>query len=230
MIMKKLLLTIAFLAASLICFAQNQKVSVVELQNGTTVRGVIMDSTEEIVKIQTPDMSVFVYPKADVVRVTETNEVFRKSGLDSRGPRKGQYRGFADIEVGIRSAFFSIFTIGLETSHGIQLLEWLYMGGGMAIHTDFNSWRMPAFADVRVDIINHSITPYVDVRMGYDLMNVINKRFPLSESGFYLNPNVGCRVLVGKLPMNFSFGGNIYETASSGHCRWSLSLRAGIEF
>lgn len=229
--MKRILISVAFVLLAITCFAQKQKVSVVELQNGSTIRGVLLESSEGTIKVQTADKSVFVYPLSDVKGITETNQEYKESGLDSRGPQKGKYRGFVDIEGGIPVVMFSIYTFGLETSHGIQLLDWLFLGAGVAAHTQtFKELRMPVFADFRVDIINHSITPYVDVRAGYDMMNIINPQYPASQSGFYLNPNIGCRVVVGKLPLNFSFGGNIYEVASRGHCRWSLSLRAGIEF
>ena len=43
---------------------------------------------------------------------------------------------------------------------------------------------LPLFAHFRSDLINNEITPYVDLRVGYSLIDV---------KGVYINPSVGCR-------------------------------------
>lgn len=77
--MKKFLLSIALLAVSLVCFAQKQRTSIVELQNGSVIRGILLESEEGTIKIQTADKSVFVYPESEVVKVLETNLVDKNS-------------------------------------------------------------------------------------------------------------------------------------------------------
>ena len=44
--------------------------------------------------------------------------------------------------------------------------------------------EIPIYADFRADILNHWITPYVDLKVGYTVYD---------STGFYLSPTVGCR-------------------------------------
>lgn len=234
--MKKFVFTIALLlSVASVCFAQEQKVSVVELKNGSTIRGLLLESSEGTIKVQTADKSVFVYPLSDVKGITETNQVYKSAGLDSRGPQKGKYRGFADFEFGFATPHYGWNSLGIETSHGYQLLDWLYLGGGVGVQVDFlkslfypsrkespYTWAVPIFADFRIDLLNNSISPYFDARIGY---NVLKSDY---ESGIYLNPNIGCRFVVGKLPLNASIGMNLYNPSHG--FKMAISIRAGIEF
>lgn len=77
--MKRFLLSIAFILLALTCFAQKQKVSIVELQNGSVIRGVLLESVEGTVKIQTADQSVFVYQESEVKKITETEQKYKNS-------------------------------------------------------------------------------------------------------------------------------------------------------
>lgn len=222
--MRKMVLCFLLGLLASYCFAQKQKVSVIELQNGSVLRGYILESEEGTVKLQTADKSVYVYPKADVKEIKETNQ--KSLGLNERGPQKGKYRGFVDI--GAKPFWFN-FLASMETSHGFQLLDKLYLGGGTGVSVNpfyvmgNRTFYVPVFADVRVDFINHSVTPFFDCRTGYKYY-ISNK-----DGCIYINPSVGCRVMAGKMPLNFSFGADFNGQVSRGF--WlNMSFTVGIEF
>lgn len=70
--MKKILFSCLLVLFTSICFAQKQKTSVIELTNGSVIRGVLLESAEGTVKIQTYDHSVFVFPSSEIVTITES--------------------------------------------------------------------------------------------------------------------------------------------------------------
>ena len=208
--------------------------SIVELQNGSIVRGVILESADGTIKIQTADQSVFVYDESDVKAITATEQEFKKSGLDGRGPKVGKYRGFVDVGYSKWVVCTKADPLELETSHGFQLLNWLYFGAGVGVHYRgrgrnmvYNDFLVPVFADVRVDFINHSLTPFVDLRGGTEIA-------PKDiGNGTYLNPMVGCRIALKSVALNISVGYTYRQVTASdsfyNQCA-EVTFKAGIEF
>ena len=95
--MKKLLLSLVLVLSSVVMFAQSNMREVVYLKNGSVIKGVILEQVpNESIKVQTADGSVFVYPMADVERITketvetqvqtqvEQNSSFSVNGLMER--------------------------------------------------------------------------------------------------------------------------------------------------
>ena len=104
------------------------------------------------------------------------------------------YRGFVDLGGGIGISSGSEFMVGLSTVHGIQLAPALFLGAGIAAN-DY-AWKedygwgdssndalvMPIFGDIRVDTGTGRVSPFVEVRGGYDF---------ICGNGIYLSPAVG---------------------------------------
>lgn len=254
---KALLVAISLVIVSLTCFAQKQKVSIVELQNGSVIRGVILESVEGTIKIQTADQSVFVYNESDVKAITTTEQQYKIAGVDGRGPIKGHYRGFVDVGFGCYAwGLVGSNPIELETSHGFQFLDWLYCGAGAGMHyvggtsgvSENGVFRykqqllIPVFGEVRVDFINHSLTPFVSMKMGYNIEAIRDIKGSIYENstheGLYMNPMVGVRLALGGIGLNFSAGYTIRNitwhlsdgVTSPGLSCHEITIKAGIEF
>ena len=70
--MKKTIVIIIFIAISSFAFAQNNYQDVVYLKNGSIIRGVIIEQVpNKSIKIETSDMSVFVYQMDDIEKFTK---------------------------------------------------------------------------------------------------------------------------------------------------------------
>lgn len=104
-----------------------------------------------------------------------------------RDPQRG-YRGFVESEnflfpdLGFLAGGGgdSDFWTGVSTTHGYQFNRWLFVGAGMSCvwllnDNDYYSEKLkikylPLFADVRTDLRFGRFTPFVDLRMGCNLL------------------------------------------------------------
>lgn len=151
------------------------------------------------------------------------------------------YRGFIDVFGGYGVAGTKDFTngnhtfkdvradwaFGLRTSHGCQVLPYLYTGLGFGGYMVLNgaeaydeyrgSYRdiqldalnIPIFADFRYDLnIQSKVTPFVSVKLGYQIaVDLLSEEsagdgsgtylFSKPESGFYFEPMIGMRIRTG---------------------------------
>ena len=100
------------------------------------------------------------------------------------------YRGFADFSytLGVGDWGKNHDRIGIMTSHGYQIAPQFFAGVGVGFNYYFNGHdelsSLPVFAHIRSDILADEITPFIDLRVGYSLIDV---------EGVYINPSVGCR-------------------------------------
>ena len=109
--------------------------------------------------------------------------------FDDDGIPEG-YRGFADFSytLGVGDWGKNHDRIGLMTSHGYQIAPQFFAGIGAGFNYYFDGHdelcSLPLIAHFRSDILNNEITPYIDLRVGYSLIDV---------KGVYINPSIGCR-------------------------------------
>ena len=121
--------------------------------------------------------------------------------FDGNGPSAG-YRGFVEAGYTIGVGEYGEDRASMLTTHGYQINPYLYVGVGSGINAFLKKnttlWSVPIFADVRVNVINHSICPFVDLKFGYSVADI---------EGVYLCPSVGCRMRLGnKTAMYASLG------------------------
>ncbi len=239
--MKKFLFLFAALALSVGTFAQNMQ-ETVYLKNGSIIRGIIIEQVPaQSLKIRTKDGNIFVFAMSDVEKITKENVSDRHFRSNRRmthsrwsGPEIG-YRGFVDLNwtagVGTTSG---VDCIGLLTSHGYQINPYIYTGIGIGFNHFYNGTaaNIPIFANIRSDILQNSITPFVDLKIGYSV---------LDAEGLYLSPSVGCRFQARRgLAFNIGIGYTLqkynfeffddYDYYRGNLNLNGLSIRFGIEF
>ncbi len=211
------------------CLAQ-QIQEVVYLKNGSVIRGTIIEQIpNSSLKIQTNDGSIFAYEMNEVEKITKesspkgtTYTYNGSSRLDGNGAKRG-YRGFMDLGYTIGTGGW-VDTNRLEfaTSHGYQFNPYFYLGAGAGVHYYHQAdlVEIPIFADFRVDILNHRITPYIDFRIGYTVYE---------EAGFYAAPTGGCRINMAGIALNIGIGYTIqkfghYWGVKAGGCIFKLGM------
>ena len=209
--MKRIVLSMLLAVGSFIfCMAQEVQ-EVVYLKNGSIIKGTVIEQVPgKSLKIQTDDGSIFAYEMSEVEKITqEQNTAYgqrrgqRRSGqfmLDGNGVQRG-YRGFVDLGYTIGKKYGeNTNRIEIATSHGYQFNPYFYagLGAGVNYYHKADVWEVPVFADLRTDMLDNWITPYVDFRIGYSVYD---------ETGFYMSPTVGCRFNFGNnLALNFGIG------------------------
>lgn len=147
------------------------------------------------------------------------------------------YRGFVDYGFFIGTGDFDGSTLNeISTTHGYQIMPQLFVGGGVGIQFykfedagDDIHYNLPIFADVRWDILENKVTPFVDVKGGYSVAGEF--------TGAYVNPSIGCRIALGdKLGLNLGVGYTFmktgYEYTYSGKDlnMTGVNIRLGFDF
>lgn len=180
----------AFMASAV---AQNLQ-EVVYLKNGSIIKGIVIEQTPGVsLKIKTYDGSIFAYQMSDVEKITKeksSESQFQKksSNIHYQNTRliKLDYRGFIDYGYTFGAgAGRGIDKVTFTTSHGAQVLPFLYVGAGAGInfYHKYDNYTVPLFANIRTDILPTIYTPFFDVKIGYSIGGV---------SGFYFSPSIGC--------------------------------------
>lgn len=205
--------------------AQNVQ-EVVYLKNGSIVRGVVIEQVPGVsLKIQTSDGSIFAYQMSDVEKITKeagkTN--LKSNSFNNRSGNDTGYKGFIDLGYTIGTGDWGVDRIELSTSHGYQFNPYLYVGAGVAAnyYLDAEVVGLPIFAHVRGNILDNSISPYIDFRIGYS---------PLEDvQGLYMAPSVGCKI--------YSFNVSVGYVMQKVEAYWGdsencggFSLKVGFEF
>lgn len=128
------------------------------------------------------------------------------SCASARQPQRG-YRGFIDWSNDINTETMwsednrrTVYYTGLSTSHGYQFNPWLYVGAGLDYEYNslLSSHICAPFVHGRTDLLLGGLTPFGEVRFGYNLAR---------NGGIYFSPNIGYRFNWGrKVGINLGVG------------------------
>lgn len=202
---------IFILLISFICISAANAQSlqeVVYLKNGSIIRGDIIEQVpNESLKIKTVDGSVFAYKMEEVIKITKepyvssvsssSTEVFNVDDESYGWEKAPRYRGFIGDSYIFHTGDIEQDRIFLWTSHGCQIIPYLYAGVGVGVNywleSDYYSdaYSVPVFAHVRGElhkVLRKNFSPYVDMKIGYSFADC---------EGFYFAPQVGCHFYFG---------------------------------
>lgn len=109
--------------------------------------------------------------------------------FDGNGSRAG-YKGFLEGGYTIGVGDYGEDRIALETIHGYQFNPYYFVGFGVGVNyfIEDEYWGMPIFADIRTNLLNRRVTPILEAKIGYSVLDI---------QGFYVSPSIGCRIAVG---------------------------------
>lgn len=217
---------------------------VLYLKNGNVIRGTIIEQVpNESIKIQTVDGSIFAYSMADVLKITKEQQQFTNNQMrgsmnssntgvmsfkNNNAAHRG-YAGFVELGGGLGLNTAGAF-VNMTTSHGYQIIPQLFTGIGAGAHFDIENSliSVPTFVDIRYNILDNNITPFLDVKAGYAFLDL---------QGVYFSPSLGCRFgLSDNIALNLSFNYQLQGAkASYEYYDWTiklhyLGLRLGVEF
>lgn len=231
------LLTLLLLGISTHAQAQQngRPVDVVYLKDGSVIRGQLLEyNPAESVRIQTADGSIYVYDADRLERIDKEHGDFWTDSPDEMRRRARHtltgYKGFVDL--GLTSHDKSL---QLDTSHGYQFNNYVYLGAGLGIHNyyDFkdNLFVVPLFLNFRVNFVNERVTPFLDLKLGYGSGDL---------EGSYTALGLGLRIGVGgKKAVNLQLGINSqatdyeyydYDSYIVYELMGGFSFRVGFEF
>ncbi len=185
--MKQIIITlfITFLIVFQLSGQTITKRNVIYLNNGSIIKGYITELTSDNrIKIETSDGSVFVFQMSDVKNITSENIRTDKTTnnseknkdnsnvvLTENGYKKSGYLGL--IEVGLALGAGGPFSEGMigggiDFINGYQLNEKLSLGLGVGVlFYNVDYYEIPIFIDMRYTITKKKFAPAVFLDMGY---------------------------------------------------------------
>lgn len=156
-----------------------------------------------------------------------------------------RYKGYGELTAGGMfppSQYGSGASFGISTSHGVEIIDGLFAGGGIAgtfasyDEGDDYAGLVVAFAEVRYNFLRKSrISPFVGTRIGGGYEGY-------GENGcFYFSPAVGCTFnLTKRFGLDVSLGYSLYNNKEEIHDRYGyydevcnihgISVRFGVHF
>lgn len=130
---------------------------------------------------------------------------------------KASVEGLGEVDLSNRIAF--------EAIGGYQITPNFFAGvgvGGQYFHQGEGAWEVPVFADLKYDILNRSITPFVEAQIGYSFAD---------WEGLYLNPQVGARFRLNeKLGLNVGAGYLVQKLKGCDGTSGDITFKVGIDF
>lgn len=210
--MKKLLLMITVLLFVINGFAQNLR-DVVYLKSGSIIKGVIVEQIpNERLTIKSGE-NTFVYNMDEIERIAKEDSKISVPKEKCKYPNRG-YRGFFDYGFGSGkdAADVEYKQNFINTIHGYQVNSHFFVGGGLGVHTYDNDdydlvVTVPAFCNLRADLLPYAVSPYLDTRLGYAYGDI---------EGLYYSFALGVRINYLNISGGFVSQQYEYETNKKG--------------
>lgn len=228
------LISAILLSISNLVHSQTPQQEAVYLKNGSIIRGTVIEQiVGQSLKIQTADGSIFVYRMDEVEKITKESPIQTKRAvsLAPAGDITG-YRGFVDLGFtkGLGDSGANRFE--LTTSHGYQFTPYFFTGAGLGIHYYMDMWWnsynvpfIPLFIDLRGNLMQGSIVPFIGLKGGYSL--VVDDG--LYGGGLYAAPSVGVKYMLSEtFALNLSLGYSYQQ--DEGDNLSGISIKIGAEF
>ena len=123
------------------------------------------------------------------------------------------YRGNVDAGYSIGIGDYDFGRVEINTSHGYQFNPYFFLGAGTGVHF-MSSYKtegmdvaldqresqvdIPVFANIRCNILDKKLSPFIDVKGG---------TFVTNNGGLYVSASIGCRYTINEsYAVNLSLG------------------------
>lgn len=200
-----------FIFASISLWAQKVQEDVVYLQNGSIIRGKILEfEPKGKLKVEIAGGTILVYEADDIVRIekqdlqqAKISETIKDSEtfISHRPPNKGMYNsimGGTLLKLDINK--LPIPGVSLKYTAGYNFHHFIGIGGGLGIMSLEGHAVLPIYANIRSYFLKTSASPFVDMNVGYgfilpssgDPLNPIGANVGIN-GGLYLRPSIGVR-------------------------------------
>jgi V8-like Glu-specific endopeptidase len=236
--MRQLITFIFLTIISISAYSQSNYQDVVYLKDGSIYRGIILEQIpNKTIKLEIIGKNLIVFKMEDIEKMTrepisaetatiqpvsekETNSVKTEDGKLKR------YRGQIELGYDIGVGNYGVDRIRLNIINGYRVYPFLSVGFGTGLRYFHGSGDLyvPAFLDLRVNILDTKISPYVAIGTGYSMR--VTDGF---AAGFMFNPTIGAQFKTSpKLAMNFGFGYDLLRLNTS--ILGALSFNLGLSF
>ena len=236
-------------------WAQETKEDVVYLENGSVIRGQVMEyDPNGSIKIEIYGGSILVYKSAEVLKIEkETIKVAREVKKEKRPnhkvPNTGIYGTIAvGTMIGLGDWGQPIPGITLKGVAGWHFHRLIGVGGGIGMMNLGGPTFIPIFANIRGNFMKSTASLFYDINVGYGI-GVINPSYfnglgmvKSVKGGLYLRPSIGVRFPSTRQTHVFLDLGFVVQSSSAEYEDWNNnpiiekriiyrpSFRVGITF
>lgn len=119
--------------------------------------------------------------QVSTAQIITSKNITRISDRAKINLQKG-YRGFVEIGGGISlTQSSSNYGLDFSTTHGYQINNWLFVGGGIGVQTfrlsddiwgeysNKTQWLLPLYADIKTYFTRTACKPFAELRLGYEI-------------------------------------------------------------
>ena len=170
--------------------AQTSYRDVVYLKNGSVVRGVIVEQVPgKQLKIETSGGSVLVHQMDEVMK-TGKEKLAQEGSEDRPKSPSALKKGYATIlELGYQGGDFSRYRA--DVIFGGYFNPYVFLGLGVGVRKySGGASLLPIFANIKWNIINNKISPYLSFGLGY--ATYLNSPSDAVKGGAVANLQLGC--------------------------------------
>ena len=118
--------------------------------------------------------------------------------------------------------------VELTTSHGYSFGDGMYVGAGVGFNLDMSGVDVgiPVFLDVKYNLVDWKLSPYIDCRMGMEFMTYENLDY-----GFLASPGIGFDYRDMSLRVGYKCVAGAVNIPKNGYFKLNIiSLSAAINF
>lgn len=119
---------------------------------------------------------------------------------DAYGTPHQGYKGMIEVGYAVGFGNNKLNRWKVSTTHGYQFNPYVFLGAGVGYNCyplGAASHVLPVFAALSITPLNRSVTPFIDVKIGYSFIHA---------EGIYINPTLGCRVGLGDSGIGLRLG------------------------
>jgi hypothetical protein len=194
---------------------------VVYLKSGSVIHGMIVEQVPNTsVKIKS-GVNLFVYKMDEIEKMTK--EEIKEQGGTTTGTSLFRTKGYTGIiELGLtdfppRAGNGNMPMFSLNVINGYIFNPYFMIGIGIGMDASTqNVFMMPLFEDIRVHFLKGKVSPYFDLRIGYNAEFVTSYGQLNIDHGFLCNPSLGARVALNKkAALSFGIGFKLIATKSN---------------
>jgi len=235
--------------------AQQTKEDVVYLENGSVIRGQVMEyDPNGNIKIEIYGGSVLVYKSSEVLKIEkEVAKVVVGAKKEKRPNHKLPNKGvYGTVSVGTLGGLGDWGEptpgISLKGVAGWYFHRLIGIGGGVGMMNLGGPTFVPVFANIRGNFMKSTASLFYEINVGYGI-GVVNPlssnglgRMEFAEGGLYLRPSIGVRLPSTKQTHVFLDFGYVIQFSSAQYRDWNNnsvfekrtiyrpSFRVGITF
>jgi hypothetical protein len=196
--MKRIFTLILLIVLCSAGFAQNNLQDVVYLKNGSVIRGLIVEQVpNESIKIETADRSVFFFKIDEIAKIAKED---RKPQRNNVSLKEG-YQTLVELGYGFKSGDYGLNVLKLNLIEQYRINNNFSVGLGTGARhyaeDGESATLIPVFADLRANIVQGNIAPYLALGIGY----AFNATYSFSGVGMLINPTAGVAFPVNKKSM-----------------------------